>query len=208
MEDKIKQLLKNWEKRNISGFYFPNRREAVEQAMKLIAPQVSIGFSGSQTLEEIGIIPTLETRGNKVYNPYQPGITREESMRLRMQASQADFYLASANAISELGELVFFSAYGNRTSGISSAKNVLIFCGINKLTADVDSALKRAREYATPLNCKRLNWKTPCFKDGVCHNDICFTPDYKRMCCQLLIIESEAIPGRLKVILIGEPLGF
>lgn len=208
MEDRIKQLLKNWEKRGIEGFYFPGRKEAVEQVMKAASPQVSIGFSGSQTLEELGVIPILEARGNKVYNPYQPGITREESMRLRMQASQADFYLASANAVAETGELVFFSAYGNRTSGVSSAKNVLLLCGINKLVSDVELALKRAREYATPLNCKRLNWKTPCFVDGVCHSDICFTPDYKRMCCQLLIIESEAIPGRLKVILIGEPLGF
>ena len=208
MENKIKSLLKSWEKRNITAFYCADRKEAVERALRLIPPGASIGFSGSQTLEQLGLISLLEARGNPVFNPYQQGISREESMELRMKASGADFYLASANALSQSGEMVFFSAYGNRTSGISSAKNVLVLSGVNKLTPDVESAIKRSREYATPLNCKRLNWKTPCFSDGVCHKDICFTPDYKRMCCQLLVIESEAIPDRLKVILVGESLGF
>jgi hypothetical protein len=33
-------------------------------------------------------------------------------------------------------------------------------------------------------------------------------PEYRRMCCQVLIIEAEAGPGRLAVILVGEKLGF
>jgi hypothetical protein len=153
-------------------------------------------------------VNNLESRGNKVFNQYKSGITQGESLELRKQGAQADYYLASANAISEKGELVFFSAYGNRISGISYARNVVVVCGINKITANLDEALKRAREYATPLNCKRLNWDTPCLKDGICRREICLFPDYKRMCCQILIIEAEVIPDRLKVVLVGEKLGF
>jgi len=116
--------------------------------------------------------------------------------------------LTSVNAISASGELVFFSAYGNRTAGISYAKNVIVVTGVNKITDSLEQAVKRAREYVTPLNCKRLNWESACFKDGVCRQEECFSPEYKRMCCQVLILEAEVTSDRLKVILVGEELDF
>lgn len=176
--------------------------------MELVPLSASVGLSGSQTLEQLGVAKLLEARGNKVFNQYKPGITREESLALRKLGVQADFYLTSANAISEKGELVFFSAYGNRTAGISFANNVIVACGVNKIVADIDEAMKRAREYATPLNCKRLNWSSACLKDGVCREEVCVFPENKRMCCQILVIEAEVSPERLKVVLVGEKLGY
>ncbi|MBI4972207.1 MAG: lactate utilization protein [Candidatus Omnitrophica bacterium] len=208
MDSKIDILIKNWRKRNILGFYCQNKEQAVEKILQLIPESASIGLSGSVTLDQLGVVRRLEARGNKVFNQYKPGISREENLELRRQGTQADVYLASANAISEKGELVFFSGYGNRTAGITYAKNVIIVCGINKLTPNLAEALKRSREYATPLNCQRLNWNTPCFVDGICRQEICLFPEYKRMCCQVLVIEAEVMLDRLKVVLIGENLGF
>jgi hypothetical protein len=208
MDDRTKGIIKIWEKRNILGFYCDNKNEAADKILEIIPQFASIGFSGSLTLDQLGIIRRLESRGSKVFNPYKTGISRDESLDLRRQGSQADYYLASANAVSEKGELVFFSAYGNRTAGISYARNVIVVCGINKLTKDLEAALNRARQYATPLNCKRLNWNTPCFQDGICRKEICLFPEYKRMCCQILIIEAEVVADRLKVIFVGEDLGF
>lgn len=208
MDKRIENLIKNWQKRNIQGVYCENKLEATDKILEIIPKSNSVGISGSATLNDLGIVNNLESRGNKVFNQYKSGITQGESLELRKQGAQADYYLASANAISEKGELVFFSAYGNRISGISYARNVVVVCGINKITANLDEALKRAREYATPLNCKRLNWDTPCLKDGICRREICLFPDYKRMCCQILIIEAEVIQDRLKVVLVGEKLGF
>lgn len=208
MDKKIDNLIINWQKRNILGIYCENKEEAIDRILKIIPLSSSIGISGSVTLDQLGIVKRLESRGNKVFNQYKTGISREENLELRKLGSQADYFLASANAISEKGELVIFSTYGNRTSGISYAKNVIVVSGINKITLSLDEAIKRAREYATPLNCKRLNFNTPCFKDGICRKEICLFPDYKRMCCQILIIEAEITPDRLKVILVGENLGF
>lgn len=208
MDKIISGLLKNWQRRNIEGFYCKNKQEAAAKFIEIIPKTVSIGMSGSASLNELGIVKNLEARGNKIFNQYQPGLSRGESLELRRQGTLADYYLASANAISQTGELVFFSAYGNRTAGISYARNVIIACGINKVTKNLSDALKRAREYATPLNCKRLNWNTPCLKDAICRQEICLFPEYKRMCCQILIIEAEVTPDRLKVILVGENLGF
>jgi hypothetical protein len=209
MTDKgIATLISNWQKRNIAGFYFENENQATDKILEIIPQSASVGISGSVTLDQLGIIKRVEARGNKVLNQYKSGITKDESLQLRRQGAQADYYLASANAISLKGELVFFSAYGNRSAGISYAKNVIIVAGINKITPNLEEAIKRSREHATPLNCKRLNWQSACVQDGICRKEICLFPENKRMCCQVLIIEAEITPERLKVILVGEDLGF
>lgn len=208
MEQKINNLIRDFQKRNISCFYSSDKEAAADKILEIVPLPDSVGISGSATLDELGIVRRLEGRGQKVFNQYKSGITRQESLEIRRQGAQADYYLTSCNALSEKGELVFFSGYGNRTSGIASARNVIVVCGINKITANLDQAIKRAREYATPLNCKRLQWNTPCLKDGICRKEICLFPEYKRMCCQILIIEAEVTPDRLKVILVGENLGF
>jgi hypothetical protein len=209
MQDRrISALLANWQKRNISGIVCEDKEGAVKKLLEIIPLSASVGLSGSLTLDQLGIVKHLEARGNKVFNQYKEGISREESLGLRRQGALSDYFVTSANAISESGELVIFSAFGNRTAGISYAKNVLVVSGINKVTANLDEAIKRARDYATPLNCKRLNWFTPCFKDGLCRKEICLFPEYKRMCCQILIIEAEVTPDRLKVLLVAENLGY
>lgn len=208
MEQKINNLIENWQKKNITGFYCHDKNKATDKILEMIPLSATVGMSGSSTLSQLKVVEKLVNRGNKVINQYQAGLSKVESFALRKESILADYYLVSANAISEEGEMVFFSAYGNRTAGISYAKNCLVVCGINKITPNLQGALKRAREYATPLNCKRLNWDTPCFKDGVCRKEICLFPEYKRMCCQILIIEAEAVQDRLKVILVGEELGF
>ncbi len=208
MEKFIQELFNNWQKRNICGFYCADRAAAVRKILEMVPGTASIGFSGSQTLEALGIIKLLGERKNEVFNPYKPGLSREESLDMRTRGAGADYYLASANAISGDGKLVFLSAYGHRIAGIASAKNVIVVCGTNKIAGDLSSALKRAREYATPLNCRRLEWKSACLETGVCHEDACFFPEYKRMCCQALIIEAEIFAGRIKVVLVDEKLGF
>ncbi len=208
MDQKIGALLENWLKRGIQGIYCADKKSAAAEILRLIPKESSIGISGSVTLNELGIADLLESRGNRIFNQYKPGLSRGESLELRKQGVLADYYLASANAIAQSGEMVFISAYGNRISGVSHAANVLIICGINKITPDLDAALKRAKEYATPLNCKRLNWNSACLEPGTCRQGICLAPEYRRMCCQTLIVEAEAVPDRLKVILVGESLGY
>jgi L-lactate utilization protein LutB len=190
MDKALENLIRDWQNKNILGFYYADKKETVQELLTAIPLSASVGISGSQTLDEIGIVKELEARGNKVFNQYRQGLSRQESLRLRGQGSQADYYLTSANAVSLTGELVFLSAYGERIAVISSVKNVIVVCGINKITPGLDQAIRRARDYATPLNCKRLNWGD------------------KRMICQSLVIEAEINPGRLKVILVGEKLGF
>jgi len=208
MEQRIVDLIANLKRRNIEGIYLDFRDKAKERIKQFILKGSTVGISGSKTLDELGIVADLEASNYEVFNQYKPGISREQSLQMRNLGSGADYFLTSCNAISEEGELVFFSAYGHRTSGIANADNVIVVCGLNKIVPNLEQALKRSREHATVLNCKRLDWKSACLGDGACRKDICLAPDYKRMCCQVLIIESEINPERLKVIIVGENLGF
>ncbi|MDD5281398.1 MAG: lactate utilization protein [Candidatus Omnitrophica bacterium] len=208
MEQRISNLIASLKRRNIDGIYVDSKDEARERIKQLILKSATVGVSGSRTLDELGIVALLEASDYEVFNQYRPGISREQSLQMRNLGSHADYFLTSCNAISEDGELVFFSGYGHRTSGIANSDNVIVVCGLNKIVLNLDQALKRSREHATVLNCKRLDWKSACLADGLCHKDICLAPEYKRMCCQVLVIESEINPERLKVIIVGEELGF
>jgi len=219
MEQRVANLIVNLKRRNIEGIYLDSKDKAKERIKQLIlSPRLSpegsilkgssVGISGSKTLDELGIVVDLEASNYEVFNQYKPGISREQSLQMRNLGSRADYFLTSCNAISEEGELVFLSANGHRSSGIANGENVIVVCGLNKIVLNLDQALKRSREQAAVLNCKRLNWSAACLKDGLCRKEVCLAPNYKRMCCQVLIIESEINPGRLKVIIVGEELGF
>lgn len=207
-KEKIEALIDQWQKRNISGLYCADKARAKKEILRMIPPLARVGFSGSVSLEQMGLIKELKARGNPVCDPYKEGVSRQESLEIRREGAAADYYLASPNAIAESGELVFFSGFGNRTAGVAYARNLILVAGVNKIAADIKEALRRAREYATPLNCRRLNWSSACLKDGKCRQEICFSPEYKRMCCQVLIIEAEAVAKRVNLILIGEELGY
>jgi hypothetical protein len=75
---------------------------------------------------------------------------------------------------------------------------------MNKVVESVDSGLERIGTFAAPPNATRLNLKTPCALLGHCndcHSEQC-------MCCQIVVTRHSRETGRIKVILIGEELGF
>ena len=61
MDPKIQVLLDNWKRRNINGIYCQNRDEAHNKILGVIPESSSIGFSGSQTLEQLEIVEMLES---------------------------------------------------------------------------------------------------------------------------------------------------
>lgn len=94
---------------------------------------------------------------------------------------------------------------GNRVGGITfGPKQVVLFIGINKITANLEEAMHRVRTIAAPRNAIRHEgFRTPCHKTGVCMD--CNSPD--RICNVWTITEKSYPAGRIKVILIGEELG-
>ena len=101
--------------------------------------------------------------------------------------------------------LVNIDGYGNRVSAICAGpRNVLMIVGMNKVVRDVENAVSRARNEAAPINAQRFDLDTPCCKTGACFD--CKNPD--TICCQFLVTRYSKVPGRIKVILVNEELGF
>jgi hypothetical protein len=75
---------------------------------------------------------------------------------------------------------------------------------MNKVVLDEDEALKRIRNEASPINTLRLDKNTPCSHTGKCAD--CLSDDC--ICCQTLITRMSRVPNRIKVILVGEELGY
>ena len=196
-----KKVIKGLESRNMSGYYAANKEEALKTALSLIPEESVITMGGSMSAKEIGLVDHL-VQGNYQF------IDRKSFENPRdgiLAAYDADFYLASANAVTEDGILVNIDGNANRVSAIAQGpKKVIFIVGMNKVCDDVDGAMKRARNVAAPINAQRFGLSTPCAKTGSCMD--CKSPD--NICCQFLITRYSHHEGRIHVILVNDTLGF
>lgn len=122
------------------------------------------------------------------------------------RALTCDTFLTSVNGLSEDGVLVNVDGMGNRVAAmLFGPKSVVVVAGMNKVCRTEAEAETRARTYAGPLNAARFSLaKTPCGSTGVCgdcKSDEC-------ICSYTVKVRMSKVPGRIKVILVGEPLGF
>ena len=125
--------------------------------------------------------------------------------QIYLKAFSADYYLTSANAISEDGVIVNIDGNGNRVAAITwGPKHVVFVIGMNKVAQTVEGALARARSTAAPINAQRFEIKTPCQADGRCHN--CNSAD--SICSYVHFLRNSRQQGRHIVVLVGENLGY
>ena len=172
--------------------------------IKMIPKQSKIGWGGTQTFKETGMLEAL-SNGEYELIDRMKAKTPEESREIFAQTILSDYFFMSANAITEDGVLVNIDGNSNRVSAYAyGPRKLVLIVGMNKVTADVDSAMKRARNEAAPINAQRFNLSTPCAKTGSCMD--CKSPD--TICCQFLITRFSKHKDRIHVILVNENLGF
>lgn len=195
------KVIKGLESRNMTGYYVQNSEEALAKALELIPEGSSVTKGGSTTVYEIGLADAL-INGN--YN-YCDRDKAEDRRAAELFAYTADVFIGSVNAVTEDGVLVNIDGNANRVSAYAyGPKKLVLIVGMNKVTKDVDHALKRARNEAATINAQRFGLNTPCCKTGSCLD--CKSPD--TICCQFLITRYEKHAGRVHVILVNEDLGF
>lgn len=199
-----KSMIPALEKRKFEAYYCPTAKEALEKALSLIPERSLIAWGGSATIRDIGLTKAVH-EGNYEVIDRDLAKTPEEMYELHRKGLLCDYYLTSTNAISQDGVLVNVDGTGNRVAAMTfGPKNVIIICGMNKVAPTVDDAIARARGYAAPLNAMRFMGKTPCAVTGSCHN--CTSLDC--ICNQILITRMSKPKNRIKIILVGEEIGF
>lgn len=197
-------VLKGFQKRFIEGYYCDTIEEAKNLALSLVPNGASASFGGSVTLEETGVLEGLRNRSDLTLYDRATGKNPEEVKKIMHDALSCDYYFMSSNAITADGELVNIDGNGNRVAAlIYGPENVIIIAGMNKITKNVEEAISRVRNVASPQNCIRLEKNNPCAINGVCGNCLADT-----ICDQIVITRASRIPQRIKVILVGEEIGF
>lgn len=198
-------IIKNLKLRRMVGYYCETSADALKLVMSMIPADSSVSFGGSVTLAEAGILDELRSRTDITLYDRSTCTTPEEIQEVYRQSFFCDSYLMSTNAITINGELINIDGNANRVAALCyGPSQVIIVAGINKIVSDIESGYKRVKDIASPQNGIRLDRNTPCSingKCGDCWGDGC-------MCSQTVITRRSSVVNRIKVILVGENLGY
>lgn len=211
MDQEIQQLIGRLARNNIPAYYVEDRAEAREVVLSMIPKGAVVGYGDSLTLRQIGVVDALERGSYAFLNPWKPGNTVEENIRLKRRALTSDVFVTGTNALTLDGKIVNVDGHGNRVAAMLFGPDaVIVVVGINKVVRDLDEAMERIRHQAAPLNVARhteFDPMPPCGITGACSD--CSSP--WRICNKTVIIERQYANDRydpvLSVIIVGEELG-
>lgn len=197
--------IKNLERRHFECHYCKTAKEAVTLASEFVPSGSTVSFGGSMTLAESGMADLLKQRGDITLLDRSKAGSPEEVKEIYHKSLNADYYFMSSNAITTDGELVNIDGTGNRVAAlIYGPEHVVILAGMNKVAPTLEEAVSRVKNVASPINANRLSRKTPCAATGLCSD--CLSPDC--ICSHTVITRKSAPQKRIKIILIGESLGY
>ena len=199
------RCIKNLRKNDFDAHFVTDIQAATAGILDMIVSYDSFGFGGSSTTRALGVQEALQRQGKTIYDHWQPDLSREQDLEIRLAQGRCDCFLCSANAISVTGEIVNVDGVGNRTNAMAfGTRKVVIVAGMNKVTPDLERALKRVREVAGPMRARSLNMQTPCAESGRCTD--CRVP--QRICRITTILHRKPMLTDISVFLIGQSLGF
>ena len=193
------------QKNRFNATYYKTAQEALEQLFSMVSPDDSVGIAGSWTLQQLGVVETLEERGNTIFCHHKPGLSPEEVLATRRKQLTCDVFLTGTNAITTDGRLVNTDATGNRVGAMTfGPKKIIIIAGVNKIVESIEAAEARIRTTAAPLNNKRLNRSNPCVQTDECMD--CQGPT--RICNITTVLHKRPPASDIHVLVVGEALGF
>ena len=204
-EQRILRTIKALEKNNMNGYMVASNVDLISKIEELISPKSKVSCGGSMTLFETGVIDHLKSGRYELLDRYKEGLTQDELKEIFRQSFLSDAYVTSTNAITENGEIYNVDGNGNRVAAmLYGPDKVIIVAGVNKIVPNVEEAIIRTKEYASPINAKRLNKETPCTKIGRCVE--CNSDN--RICNEYTLIKRQIDKNRIHVIFLNDNLGY
>jgi len=190
--------------RHFEAYYCATKQDALSKALELIPEGSSVGWGGATSAAQIGLQDAIRDGRYHAIDREACG-TPEEKENAARACFGADYFITGANALSLDGQMVNIDGMGNRVAAIVyGPKNVVVIAGMNKVEENLDQAIHRARTVAAPMNQQRFLLNNPCTNTGICadcKSETC-------ICNQILITRHCRPAGRIKMIIVGENLGF
>lgn len=205
-EKKAHRVVDVLNQRKYEAMYVESLEEAKKIVLDSIPKGATVAMGGSVTLGAMQMIDEMRQGDYQFIDRFAAPTFEEEVERYR-EGLLADYFLTGTNAITEDGRLLNIDSSGNRAASmIFGPKHVIVVASMNKIVKNIDEGLKRLEAIA-PMNCKRLvgHNSAPCVATGECCD--CLVPE--RMCNYISIVQQGGkFPGRFKIIIVGEEVGF
>jgi L-lactate utilization protein LutB len=182
--------------------FVQTKQEAFELAKTFIKSGMSIGFGGSVTVGQIGLLDYLTNKKDvTLYNQYEAGITMDENIERRRQGLVSDVFVTGINALTKDGKIVNADGSGNRVAAFCyGPKKVLAIVGVNKIVENLEAGFKRVMEVAAIKNIDRMNTKAIDMGKEPRHN-------LDNIANKFTWVKADD-KDRITIILINEELGY
>lgn len=159
-KDIVEKTMNSLKKNGHLPEFFETKEEVLERIKELIPKGVSVMNGASRTLEDIGFIEYFKGN-NHGWNNLHAEILAEKDVAkqnlLRKQSVLSDFYLGSAHAVTENGEILIASNSGSQLPHIVfTSENLIFVVGVQKITPTLSEAFNRLEKHVIPLENTRM----------------------------------------------------
>ena len=194
-DEQIAKTVQALEAHGMRAVIFETGEEARSYILDLIPSGAEVYNSPSRTLELIGLAEEIEHPAR-----FQSVRARLDSLdhvtqrnEMRKLGASPDVLMGSVHAITEQGEVLIASAVGSQLGPAASGAGAVIWVvGTQKLVHTLEDGFRRIREYCLPLESERTQ---QVYGQASAIN-------------KLLIVNGEAYPGRITIVLVKQQLGF
>jgi len=193
-EEALQRVAARLRERNIEAILVDNGEDARKIVQERIPRGAEIHSGKSKTLQEAGITDLVQDPNE--YDALRPRYLKmdrkTQGREIRKLIAAPDFMLGSVNAVTEDGILVVVSATGSQLGPYATAAGkVILVVGSQKVMPDLETALRRMREYVLPWEDAQVRQVLPAGS----------------FVGKIMIIEREWVIGRMTVILVRKPIG-
>jgi hypothetical protein len=176
-----------------------NGQEARKKVLSFLPAGAEVFTMTSITLESIGLVKEINESGNytSVRNTLSRMNPQTQAREQRKLGSAPDFAVGSIHAVTEGGVVMIASLTGSQLPAyVHGAGTVIWVVGAQKIVKDIEEGLKRIHEYLIDKESARAR-KAYSLPD-----------EWKTFPSKVLLFNREIQPGRVKLILVNEALGF
>jgi len=192
-DEQIERTVKALENNGIKAFVVASGEEAKQKLFALLPDKAEVFTATSVTLDSLGIPAEVDNRCNSVRLRLAKMNPKNEWRETVKLGAVPEYILGSVHAVTETGSVIIGSATGSQLAGYSSgAAKVIWVVGAQKIVPTLDDGNKRLYEYCLPLEDARALKVY-----GV-----------NSVANKILIVHKETTPGRIRMIIVKEKLGF
>src|SRR5947209_2102178 len=194
-EERIAKTMQALEAHGMQAVVLESGEEARIYVLKLIPSGAEVYNSPSRTLELLGLAEEIEhaTRFQSVRARLHSLDRVTQRNEMRKLGTSPDVLVGSVHAITEQGEVMIASAVGSQLGPAASGAGAVIWVvGTQKLVRTLEDGFRRIRQHSLPLESERTQ---RVYGQASAIN-------------KLLIVNGEAYPGRITIVLVKQQLGF